>query len=84
LKAGLYPGETDAFGRRRGGTAAVISPSLLEEPVNEKDMNIVIKSTAGTPYRDPGLDHTASWILEHHKKVIARLRLRGIPKWFKT
>jgi radical SAM protein (TIGR01212 family) len=84
LKAGLYPGETDAFGRRRGGTAAVISPSLLEDPVNEKDMNIVIKSTAGTPYRDPGLGHTASWILEHHKKVIARLRLRGIPKWFKT
>jgi len=83
LKAGLQPGETDAFGRRRGGTAAVICPSLLECPVNEKDMNIVKKSTAGTPYRDPGLDNTTAWILEHHKKVIARLRLRGVPKWVK-
>ncbi len=83
LKCGLAVGETDAFGRRRGGTAAGADPSVIEKLVDEKDMNIILKSTAGTPYRDPGLDNTAPWILEHHKRVIARLRSRGIPKWFK-
>jgi radical SAM protein (TIGR01212 family) len=83
LKCGLQIGETDAFGRRRGGSAAAIDSSMIEKPVNEKDMNIILKSTAGTPYRDPGLDRPALWILEHHKRIIARLRSLGIPKWFK-
>ncbi|MFA6104290.1 MAG: TIGR01212 family radical SAM protein [Victivallaceae bacterium] len=83
LKCGLQAGETDAFGRRRGGTAAAADASIIESLVAEKDMNIILKSTAGTPYRDPGLDNAASWILEHHKRAIARLRSLGIPKWFK-
>ena len=83
LKCGLQAGETDAFGRRRGGTAAATDASIIESLVAEKDMNIILKSTAGTPYRDPGLDNAAAWILEHHKRAIARLRSLGIPKWFK-
>jgi radical SAM protein (TIGR01212 family) len=83
LKCGLQVGETDAFGRRRGGTAAAIDSSIIERPVDEKDINIILKSTAGAPYRDPAFDNAALWILEHHKRVIARLRSLGIPKWFK-
>ena len=83
LKCGLLVGETDAFGRRRGGTAGAMNVSAIENAVDEKEMNIILKSTAGTPYRDPGLDRPASWLLEHHKRAIARLRSRGVPKWFK-
>ncbi|MEI8247856.1 MAG: TIGR01212 family radical SAM protein [Lentisphaerota bacterium] len=83
LKCGLLTGETDAFGRRRGGTAAAMDVSAIEKTLDEKEMNIILKSTAGTPYRDPGLDNAALWILEHHKRVIAGLRSRGVPKWFK-
>lgn len=83
LKCGLLTGETDAFGRRRGGTAAAMDVSAIEKTLDEKEMNIILKSTAGTPYRDPGLDNAALWILERHKRVIAGLRSRGVPKWFK-
>jgi hypothetical protein len=81
LKAGFQCSETPAFGRRRGGTAATLTKNQALPPLPQKEINIIMKSTAGVPYRDPGLKHNRKWIIEHHHHIVKKLRARGIPKW---
>ena len=84
LKAGLQVGESLPFGRRRGGTVAAHDLSLcVGEPLSQKERNIIYKSTAGVPYFDHGLNKSEKEILNHRKKLVARLRKYGIPKWYK-
>ncbi len=83
FKAGFRLAETPAFGRRRGGTIAALS-KLTEFPeLCEKERHIILDSTAGTPYSDPDLNATGEWILEHRRRLVERLRRRGVPKWYK-
>ncbi len=80
LRLGLSVTESVPFGRKRGGTAAVKSgPTSLDE----KELAIIQKSTAGVPYRDPGLKLTAMEILERRNRLVKRLRSKGVPKWYK-
>ncbi len=80
LKLGFKVRETAAFGRKRGGTAASLQG---ETALPEKELNIILKSTAGVPYRDHGLTHRPAEILQYRERLVKKLRARGIPKWYK-
>ena len=75
---------SEPFGRKRGGTVA----SLIEihdlQPLPEKDMLIAEKSTAGIPYRDPGLISNRPEIRKIRQEEVALKRAQGMPKWYKT
>ncbi len=82
MNAGLQVFRSEAFGRRRQGTAASKRALDYLEPLSEKDTAITQKSTAGVPLRDPTLDATREVIFETRAKEVALLRKRGIPKWY--
>lgn len=81
LRAGFFVGQSPAFGRRNAGTTASREKLLIEIPLDPKDENIVLHSTAGAAYRDPSLCANPEDILEFRKKTVERLRRLGIPKW---
>jgi hypothetical protein len=84
LKAGLKVAASRAFGRRRGGTVAAFDDSAFDGmPLSEKELNIILKSTAGVPYFDHGLNNCASDIIAGRRRLIQRLRRYNIPKWYK-
>lgn len=79
----LYVGLTEPFGRKNGGTIASYDSNMIKIQLPEKDRNIILRSTAGTPYRDPCLSFPNKEIIKMHDKVIKKLRAKGIPKWYK-
>ena len=81
LRAGFCVGQSPAFGRKNAGTTASLDESLIEIPLDAKEKNIVLRSTAGVPYRDPSLNANPGEILSMRKKTVERLRRLGIPKW---
>jgi hypothetical protein len=83
LRAGLHVGYTPSFGRRQQGTIASLSQEKIELPLTEKDLNIILKSTAGLPYRDVPLNHNKKSIINQRAKTVQRLKQNGIPKWYK-
>jgi radical SAM protein (TIGR01212 family) len=83
LRCGLAVGETDSFGRKRGGTIAAFRENHCFKNLPEKELKIILKSTAGAAYRDPGLHCGGKEILARRKRLISRLRRLGIPKWYK-
>jgi radical SAM protein (TIGR01212 family) len=83
LRNGLNIGESDAFGRKRGGTVAGKNPAKITRYLNDKELNIISKSTAGAPYRDYGLNNKTKKIISRRSALITRLRSMGIPKWIK-
>lgn len=86
MEAGLQVFRSEPFGRRRPGTCAVKDNEAAAHlnPLSEKDANITIRSTAGIPYRDPGLGSDRETIFELRKEEVARLRAEGMPKWYKA
>jgi radical SAM protein (TIGR01212 family) len=83
LRCSFYVGETDAFGRRRKGTIAVKNKKDDFAELPEKEHNIILKSTAGTAYRDFGLKQNTKNILRYKNRLNKKLRSKGIPKWYK-
>lgn len=83
LRCGLYVGQTDAFGRRRSGTIAAFEKDDFFEDLSQKEFNLILKSSAGTAYRDPGLHNNTKDILQRKSRLISRLRRLGVPKWYK-
>jgi hypothetical protein len=83
IRAGFSAGTSMPFGRKRGGTAAALAGELIENPLSAKELNIITRSTAGTAYRDPSLAGDRERIMKRRKMLVKRLRLAGIPKWFK-
>ena len=84
LRAGLAVGESEPFGRKRGGTVAAFDPALLPVPLPEKERGIVLSSTAGVPYRDPGLAGSRKELFNRREALVTRLRRRGVPKWYQS
>lgn len=82
IRRRMFTGSTEPFGRKNGGTIASFNKNVIESSLPEKDLNIILKSTAGTPYRDTNLSSTNKQILALHAKTIMKLRSKGIPKWF--
>lgn len=80
LRLGFNVTESTPFGRKRGGTIATKSGT---GSLSEKELAIIKKSTAGVPYRDPGLKLTTTAIIERKNRLVKRLRNLGIPKWYK-
>ena len=83
LRAKLAVGETEPFGRRKGGTIAAHNPEHITSPLREKERNIILHSTAGVPLRDFNLAMSAKDITDYHARLVAKLRKAGVPKWFK-
>ncbi|MCP4177563.1 MAG: TIGR01212 family radical SAM protein [bacterium] len=83
LRNHFFTGITEPFGRRNGGTIVSKNIKLIKNTISEKDMNIITKSTAGTPYRDPSLKWTKKKIISYRTKLIKKLKDKGIPKWYK-
>lgn len=83
LRAGFNVGESEPFGRKRGGSAAYLPPRVPDTPLTGKERDIILKSTAGTPYRDFGLQNSRKRIIKYHAALVAKLRKRGVPRWFK-
>ena len=71
------------FGRKRGGLLAALQEQTHLSVLAEKDHLITTRSTAGTPYSDPGLKSTREEILQRHAKTVSERRKQGIPKWFR-
>lgn len=83
IRCGLYVGETPSFGRKKGGTIASFAENRITTPLSQKEMNIILKSTTGTPLRDPAFFWTKKEIMDYRKKLVQRLQAQGVPKWFK-
>ncbi len=83
IRSGMSVGVSEAFGRKKGGTVAAFNSNLIVVPLPEKEMGIVMKSTAGLSYRDPAGLSSKKVIISHRDKLVARLRKRGIPRWYK-
>ena len=75
--------ESQAFGRKRGGTVATLVPAGDLTPLPEKEFMITTRSTAGTPYRDASLQSSREEILQRHTDEIKARRASGIPKWYR-
>ncbi len=83
LKSSFRVFESKPFGRRRGGTVAAIDANPWLPPITEKELLIAKKSTAGAPYRDPTLKWTRERIISYRAELVAKLRAKGVPKWYK-
>ena len=91
LQNGFSVMETPPFGRRRGGTLALLPPLPSPElflpagniPLTEKDRNIALCSSSGIPYSDPELSSSREEILKRRKETVLEKRREGMPKWFR-
>jgi len=83
LKSGFRVFESKPFGRRRGGTVGALEANPWLPPLTEKELLIARKSTAGAPYRDPILKWTRERIISYRNELVAKLRAKGVPKWYK-
>lgn len=62
LLAGFSIGETDPFGRDRGGTICTNNQALIARPIPDRD-KFLIDTNRGIPYRDPNGTRTNKEIL---------------------
>jgi len=62
LQAGFFIGETDPFGRERGGTICTNSQTLISRSIPDRD-KFLIDTNRGIPYRDPNGTRTNKEIL---------------------
>ncbi len=83
LKSGFRVFESKPFGRRRGGTVGAIDANPWLPPITMKEYLIAKKSTAGAPYRDPALKWPREKIVSYRAGLVAKLRSKGVPKWYK-
>ena len=85
LEAGFDLRITEPFGRKRFGLAAFLPPADTDlAPFPEKERAITLKSTAGTPYRDPELNRSRDEIKKARGEEVLRLRASGVPKWYRS
>lgn len=82
IRAKLKIGETPAVGRKKGGTISGFNLSSQQQNLSQKELNIILKSTAGLAYRDINLNSSRKKIVEQRKKLFDLLRAKGIPKWY--
>ncbi|UDQ96516.1 TIGR01212 family radical SAM protein [Lentisphaerota bacterium WC36G] len=91
LRCGLQLRYGVSYGRNKGGFVAICDVGFEEKylknnnltKVSEKDINIILKSTAGVVYRDFSLKMSAKKIINYRNKVVKKLRVKGVPRWFK-
>lgn len=89
LQEGFTLYESNPYGRKKGGLAAVNGDLPWETefplltPLPSKEEKIALLSTAGIPYKDPGLNNTREKIFSARKTLVEEKRKEGMPKWYK-
>ena len=79
------PLSSNPVGMIRFGLAAFLPPAdSALAPFPEKERAITLRSTAGTPYRDPELNRTRDEIKKARGEEVLRLRASGVPKWYRS
>jgi hypothetical protein len=53
MQAGFHVGETEPAGRIRGGTIAAVRAEDIEVPVCAEELELILNTKRGIPYRDP-------------------------------
>ncbi len=81
-KCGLEVGETEPFGRSKGGTIATFDRSLKVK-LSDNDLRILNETTARVPFIDPFGNWSRKRILKHRERVVKKLQTLGIPKQIK-
>ena len=71
VEAGFNIGETDPFGRERGGTIACTAVELIQREIPERD-RFLMNTSRGVPYRDPNGTHSNREILRNREYEIVR------------
>jgi len=71
VAAGFLVGETNAFGRPRGGTIAGRSQEIISQPLPERDL-FLMETLRGIPYRDPQQTRANKEILRHRELEIVQ------------
>ncbi|PIE59647.1 MAG: TIGR01212 family radical SAM protein [Desulfobulbus propionicus] len=74
MEAGFLIGETEPFGRTRGGTLAAKQRSFITLPIPKRD-RFLMKGIRGTPYRDPSGTRENKEILRAREMEILRRKL---------
>ncbi|HOK04838.1 MAG TPA: MnmC family methyltransferase, partial [Victivallales bacterium] len=80
IRAGLFIGDILSSNRKKA-TIAALQKELIPNPIPQKEFNIIMRTTTGLPYRDPGLCSSIEKIIDLRKKTLYKLRKKGIPKW---
>jgi radical SAM protein (TIGR01212 family) len=71
VEAGFKIGETDPFGRERGGTIACTAEELISREIPERD-RFLMNTSRGIPYRDPNGTQSNREILRNREYEIVR------------
>jgi len=74
LQAGFFVGETEPAGRIRGGTMAAVRAEDIQVSVSEEEMEMILNTKRGIPYRDPQQVWSNRQILRDRE---ARRRVKG-------
>ncbi len=69
IKAGFHIGESEPFGRERGGTIAARKARFIKRQIPERD-KYLLATTRGIPYRDPTGTRTNKEILRAREQEI--------------
>jgi len=79
LRLGLTVGRAQGPGLPpQGGTVAARDPAGVLVPLSDRDRRIALESTSGIPYRDRTLNWSRTLILQHHERLVERMRRRGL------
>lgn len=73
VQAGFHIGETEPFGRERGGTIAARKKGLIKRQIPQRD-SYLMETSRGIPYRDPNGTRTNREILRNRELEIVELK----------
>ncbi|HRR06744.1 MAG TPA: TIGR01212 family radical SAM protein, partial [Victivallales bacterium] len=73
IRAGLFIGDILSSNRKKA-TIAALQKELIPNPIPQKEFNIIMRTTTGLPYRDPGLCSSIEKIIDLRKKTLYKLR----------
>jgi len=83
-RCGLYIGEVKSENRHRAGIICSFEGDRIINSLSEKKNNIILHSTAGVAYRNPGGCCCKEEIFTRRAALVKKLQKKGIPKWYKT
>jgi len=75
MKAGFFLGNTQAFGQQRPGTIATLNSSLIDFPLDHLEIENILHTHKGIPYRDPFNIASNREILKNREKTVTNYKL---------
>ena len=77
ILAGFYIGKTFSSNNKEG-TIATKNIQLLKNPINKNEINDLLSSTKGIPFRDPSLTNSNKEILRRREKELIKFKFEKI------